>query len=161
MKERLILLYKILQEMGLSPDPSSFQNRIMMQKAVYLAQAVLGRDFGYRYSWYLHGPYCTDLTKDYFALDELNERDLEGRNLKESVRESLKKISNAAKRLAGSENRNLGDAFEALASMYYLYKIDRPLKNKLIQSFRSKKPHLMDLAETAYEYLKELNLVKS
>lgn len=43
-----------------------FEQRLILQKAIYLAQEK-GVGLGYHYSWYLHGPYCRDLTSDAFA----------------------------------------------------------------------------------------------
>ena len=41
----------------------TFMDRLIMQKAVYLAQAA-GVNLGYYYHWYLHGPYSPSLTRD-------------------------------------------------------------------------------------------------
>ena len=47
-------------------DPTEFQRnfdkRLVLQKTVYLLQA-FGLNIGYRYTWYLRGPYSPDLTK--------------------------------------------------------------------------------------------------
>lgn len=55
----------LLNRMG-NFDPFQYQNdfdkRLILQKAIYLLQA-FGLNIGYRYSWYLRGPYCPDLTK--------------------------------------------------------------------------------------------------
>ena len=44
-----------------------FMDRLIMQKAVYLAQAA-GVNLGYYYQWYLYGPYSPSLTRDEFAI---------------------------------------------------------------------------------------------
>ena len=41
----------------------SFEDRLIMQKAVYLAQAG-GVNLGYYYHWYLYGPYSPSLHSD-------------------------------------------------------------------------------------------------
>ncbi len=48
-------------------DLSDFDRRLMLQKAIYLAQAS-GVDLGYTFQWYLRGPYSPGLTRDAFAL---------------------------------------------------------------------------------------------
>jgi len=48
-------------------DLSDFDHRLMLQKAIYLAQAS-GVDLGYAFQWYLRGPYSPGLTRDAFAL---------------------------------------------------------------------------------------------
>lgn len=45
----------------------SFEDRLIMQKTIYLAQAA-GVHLGYYYHWYLHGPYSSSLTRDEFAI---------------------------------------------------------------------------------------------
>ena len=44
-----------------------FQDRLILQKAVYLAQAA-GIHLGYYYHWYLYGPYCPSLTRDAYSI---------------------------------------------------------------------------------------------
>ena len=39
----------------------TISDRILLQKKVFLAQDI-GLPLGYGYSWYIHGPYSTDLT---------------------------------------------------------------------------------------------------
>jgi uncharacterized protein YwgA len=50
---------------------NKFDNRITLQKAVYMAQqvGVKGLD-KYQFSWYLYGPYCPELTKEAFELKD-------------------------------------------------------------------------------------------
>lgn len=47
----------------------SFSERLKYQKMVYLMQ-LFGIDLGYRFEWYLRGPYCTELTADGFEIDK-------------------------------------------------------------------------------------------
>lgn len=49
---------------------STFNGRLIFQKTMQLLQT-FGLDFGYRYNWYLRGPYCPDLAKDGFELKEI------------------------------------------------------------------------------------------
>ena len=51
-------------------DMDTFDGRLRFQKTVQLLQS-FGLDLGYRYNWYLRGPYCPDLTKDGFELKEV------------------------------------------------------------------------------------------
>ena len=46
----------------------TFRDRLVLQKTVYLLQA-FGIYLGYRFTWYLHGPYSTQLTRDAFSLE--------------------------------------------------------------------------------------------
>jgi uncharacterized protein YwgA len=45
-----------------------FIDRLILKKAVYLAQAA-GVNLGYYYHWYVYGPYSPSLTRDEYAID--------------------------------------------------------------------------------------------
>jgi uncharacterized protein YwgA len=45
----------------------TFTDRMALQKVIYLCQAA-SVHLGYRYNWYLRGPYSPDLTRDAFDL---------------------------------------------------------------------------------------------
>ena len=54
---------------------ATFSERLNIQKRVYLTQ-LTGLDLGYRFGWYIRGPYCRELTADAFTLkDELTAGD--------------------------------------------------------------------------------------
>ena len=62
----------VLDEAGIAPiNLDTFSQRFNIQKRVYLIQ-LMGYDLGYRYGWYIRGPYCRELTADAFTLrDEI------------------------------------------------------------------------------------------
>ena len=53
-----------------------FNTRFCIQKCVFIAQH-MGLNTDYKYNHYLHGPYSTELTRDYynFARDKMNSSD--------------------------------------------------------------------------------------
>lgn len=57
-------------------EQAGFNTRFCIQKCVFIAQH-MGLNTNYEYNHYLHGPYSTDLTQDYysFARGELNDSD--------------------------------------------------------------------------------------
>ena len=55
-------LAAILKDVG-NFSMDDFAGRLTLQKTVCLLQA-FGVDLGYRFGWYLHGPYCKALFKD-------------------------------------------------------------------------------------------------
>ena len=67
MDRQQIGLKLAVEGLGLEFKINNFQDRLILQKAIYLTQAV-GVDLGYYYHWYLHGPYCSALTSDAFAV---------------------------------------------------------------------------------------------
>lgn len=64
--DRPRLLAGLLKRAG-DYSVATFRDRLVLQKTVYLLQA-FGIYLGYRFTWYLHGPYSTQLTRDAFGL---------------------------------------------------------------------------------------------
>lgn len=72
MNKQQIALKLVLDQLGLGVNVASFDARLILQKGCYLGQAA-GVNLGYYFGWYLHGPYCSSLAKDAFAIsDELD-----------------------------------------------------------------------------------------
>jgi uncharacterized protein YwgA len=61
----------ILKNFYNSFSMNTFTNRLKIQKIIYLMQAY-GLNIGYLYSYYLYGPYSTDLTKDAYSMPDFN-----------------------------------------------------------------------------------------
>lgn len=67
MNRQQILFALALQEAGVPLDVSTFDHRLVLQKAVCVLQYA-GVHLGYRFRWYLRGPYSTEVTSDAFWL---------------------------------------------------------------------------------------------
>lgn len=164
-----IELALVLDYLEVPIDLGTFSKRFNIQKKVYLAQ-IAGADLGYRFGWYLRGPYSKSLTEDAFTLkDEVAEGDADYRayRLDRAATQGLdlaKKLWEEPKAFAESSDEWL----ELLASLHYLRHIAyRPAGTKrnfddvftlLIQS----KPQFTNkrrLAEQAWARLKESGLV--
>lgn len=67
------ILSKVLEilEVG-KPDMSKFDNRLKLQKVVYLLQSS-GMSLGYGYNWYVKGPYSSPLAHDLFEIEKSSE----------------------------------------------------------------------------------------
>lgn len=63
---RHALLAGVLRRIGRF-SLSKFQDRLRLQKTVYLLQA-FGIYLGYNFNWYLYGPYSPGLTRDAFEV---------------------------------------------------------------------------------------------
>ncbi len=160
MKPRLIALQLFLDQLGVSSEINSLEDRVRVQKAVYLGQ-LSGIDFGYRFSWYLKGPYCSKLTKDYYELEEainLGEDDFEKMKLKTSIRE---KLDNIYPLLEKPEASSLADEewLELVASYHYLIGVRGCNKNEAQDTLKEEKPHLIDSLELADTRLSEAGLL--
>ena len=165
----LALVLNKLGRMPLALD--SFARRFDLQKRVYLAQ-VCGADLGYRYGWYLHGPYCRALTADAFLLrDEIadGERDFEKYALREDVSGRLERATALSERPAafrGSE----AEWLELLASLHYLRHIvycpggERPDFPKAFGLLAETKPQFAERksdAKLAWQQLDDAGLIKA
>ena len=75
MRESLVALDLVLDELGVPTKVDTFRDRKLVQKAVYVAKAA-GVDLGYTYGWYVHGPYSPALTRDYSRSTRLAKRSL-------------------------------------------------------------------------------------
>ncbi len=119
MNKQQIALTLILDELGHGVDVSSFQKRLVLQKECYLVQAS-GVDLGYYFGWYLHGPYCSSLAKDAFAVnDELSSHfdESEDWELDQQTISRLEKVKSLVQECCvEDEARKL----ELLASIHFL-----------------------------------------
>ncbi len=132
MKPESILLELILQKLGIDFNIETLNDRIRLQKIVYLLQRC-GVNLGYKYSWYTYGPYSRDLTSVYYDLDaslKCNEKDYTWYKLDEDVKElqkgidGFKKISKipAGVLIADDPNKSKDVAWlEFIASIDYLH----------------------------------------
>ena len=104
-----------------------FTDRLIMQKAVYLAQAA-GVNLGYFYHWYLHGPYSPSLTRDEYSIDAdiaAGLDDSQGWKLDEKSSQRLEEIKAI---FSEPERDKLARKLELLASVHFL--IDRQQASK-------------------------------
>jgi uncharacterized protein YwgA len=71
MDRNQLLLALALRESNIPISVEEFDNRLLVQKAVYLLQQ-RGVELGYPYSWYVRGPYSSRLANDLFFLANLD-----------------------------------------------------------------------------------------
>ena len=105
--------------LGMDFKINSFQDRLIMQKAVYLAQAA-GVNLGYYYHWYLYGPYSPSLTRDEYAIAMAISADMDeskGWKLDDSSSQRLEKIQGI---FAEPDWNKLAKKLELLASVHFL-----------------------------------------
>lgn len=60
----------------------SFDDKIRVQKIAYLAQT-RGIDLGYKFQWYLRGPYCKQVSQDAHDISECEQGELDAEKIKE------------------------------------------------------------------------------
>ena len=120
MEKRQIGLKLAMDGVGLPVNVEGFDDRLILQKAIYLAQAA-GVNFGYHYRWYLRGPYCPAVADDGFAVS----REIKS-GYDDSQRWKLDEISSGKlegiRKLIGTRvaTQELAKKLELLASVHFL-----------------------------------------
>lgn len=170
MRDDLISLKLVINKMKLPEKINSFQNRLKLQKATYLIQ-LSGIDLGYRYSWYLRGPYSTALAKDLYELDA-NSEEYKNVSKKYDFEDEIKSlIGQCIELLTKPSDINLPEEewYELLASLHYLKHIAfiSNLEEKDFEKVYENLPHdkkqrfAKSDARKGWNFLKKFNLIKN
>jgi uncharacterized protein YwgA len=117
MNRRQIALKLVLNELGMNQSMDSFDERLTLQKTIYLLQQ-MGVHLGYQFSWYIRGPYSRDLTADAFS--NLGSELPEGWILDGKQKEKLTRAKGFLSNVAASSPK--AREFEKLASVLFLVK---------------------------------------
>src|SRR6266516_1363166 len=128
MNRQQILLALALEEAGIPVRVGQFDERLLLQKGVYLLQEA-GVHLGYHYRWYLRGPYSTDLASDVFFLAGHKEtvgHELSGWQLDDQSKENISRL-----RALLTENplAHLARRLELLASVLFLIRTKQAKSN--------------------------------
>jgi len=134
MDRRQIALKLAADALGLDFRINTFEDRLILQKGVYIMQAA-GVHLGHYYQWYLHGPYSPSLTRDEYAVVADCAQGLDdskGWTLDEQSRKRLEDL----RVLVKSRNRKaLARDLELLASVHFLItrqQVDKPSDDQQI-----------------------------
>ena len=152
--EQKIALGGLLKQIG-NYNMDTFEGRLILQKTVYLMQA-FGLPLGYRFSWYLYGPYSPDLTKDGYEIKDIYKTIPK---LKFVKQDRQKRFDDFIKILG--DNKNDAYFLELLASIHFLKKI-YPLENKenIVKKVEQKQPYIKKKdCESAWQYLEKIELL--
>lgn len=156
MDPRLVALKLVLNELHESDDISTVENRLRVQKAIYLAQSA-GVGLGYTYSWYVKGPYSPPLTRDYYEL-AASETASAGTSLKSPVAQKLQEVRQILRmpKGVGLEKANW---YELLASLHFLLTNSKYDKDRAFKFMKDNKSHLGDYLGIGYDHLKKHNMI--
>jgi uncharacterized protein YwgA len=153
-----LILQLVLNELGVKFRIDSVDDRITVQKAVYLAQ-LAGVDLGYRFSWYRFGPYCSDLADAYYALDRSVRR---GESTNNALADAAKGRLAKVKALTSSKppgNLKQKDWLELLASVHYLWAVSKFDDQRALSVMQRQKSNLVAYIEAAKAALQGSGLV--
>ncbi|MCJ7778922.1 MAG: hypothetical protein MUP16_11495 [Sedimentisphaerales bacterium] len=117
MDRQQIGLKLAIDGLGLPFKIDTFEGRLILQKAVYLAQAA-GVHLGYYYQWYLHGPYSPSLTRDEYDIAEELARDMDDFKSWKLDADSLSTLKWLQKLVPERQKRRR--KLELLASVHFL-----------------------------------------
>lgn len=142
-------LKKSLKLLGVELNIDSFAERKRMQKITYLLEQ-FGVNLGFEFSWYLHGPYSTTLTRVLYKkdLEELN-RMVQDKN------DDIKKIE-SLKKFLGSDIKS-SNTLELIVSLHYLMTLGKSgnkSDEEMLQLFMRLKPFFSE--EEGRYYLKRI-----
>jgi hypothetical protein len=161
MESRLLVLKRVLDALDIPASVVNVADRILVQKAVYLAQRA-GIQLGYHYGWYKRGPYSTRLTRDYFELQDaiaLQGAEDDPRELTDTAARKmnqLRPLFNPPGEFA-PEKKHLW--LELLASVDYLKTMENRNPTTIEEIIDKQKPHLsrfIPLANTKLSNFKQL-----
>lgn len=160
MDNKQLALKVMLDVLGESSDISTVNDRLRVQKAVYLAQ-VMGINLGYHYSWYVKGPYSPGLTQDYYRVSEA----IAGGDESHANRTLNAGLLNLAPRIraAIAKPEDIQEPrewwLEALASLHFLLRISGYSVDKAREYLSQVKPHLNNIFDRALVHLRQHGLV--
>ena len=136
----------------------SLRNRILLQKKVYLAQ-LLGLGLGYRFSWYIHGPYSPDLAAVAYETIPTGVDSFIEYNLTDEAKGVTERVNNLKDELFAIDSSFKDDepsAYELLASVAYLKKNRRLDVTEIKKQLQIEKPRFSaDQITTSYDLLDE------
>lgn len=121
-------------------DPDKFEDRLEMQKAVYLLQN-MGISVGdYGFMWYKHGPYSQTLQNDILTLQTSEDVNV---NFSNDAIKAIDELKNAVQ----IQNKDYQEYewLECLGSLHYIKESLMPSsadENTLIHELQTRKEHL-------------------
>jgi len=142
-RKELDQVFKILE---IQQNLGTFNDRIKLQKVVYLIENAFEVDLDFNFSWYIHGPYSPTLTKVMFKQEDGNEI-----QLNESKIKKLEKAKEFFK------THNTRSRLELLGSLHYYLKAIKGKnmsKSKIVKRFFELKPKFeITEIEDSYEII--------
>lgn len=144
-EEKIGRTLRVLRELEIKLDMKPFSTRLRIQKILYLLQE-LGLQTGWKFSWYVRGPYSPDLAHELFEHQQKGTRDSK---VQDDERKALERFREkfGASPLSAQQ-------LEAAAAVVFVAKSSRLRSAGLVAAVSKEKPYLpKPLIE---EYVKKL-----
>lgn len=157
-QERALILGGILKRIGnfsAKYFEKSFDARLIFQKTIYLLQA-FGLYLGYKFSWYIRGPYSPTLTRKGYELARKFEETPDVRFTKEP---SEKRFNEFLEFLG--EKKYDPTWLETIASIHFLkHMYPKRTEKKIMEMVLQKQPYLtIEECKEAWHHLEEFDLI--
>lgn len=122
----------------------TIEDRILLQKKIYLAQDI-GLPLGYGYSWYIHGPYSTDLTAVAYQIIPEGDAAIENHSLKEPYASMITKV-NSLESVIDERDLTISIVqwYELIASIAYWYKRGYDIEEMAVEKIHATKPQFTE-----------------
>lgn len=130
----------------------TINDRILLQKKIFLAQDI-GLPLGYGYSWYIHGPYSTDLTAVAYQVIPEGFDSISNNTFKQPYANMVSKV-NALEEEIEKHDLRMGVVqwYELVASVAYWHKRGYNTKEKVIGKLSETKPQFsQEQVSVAYD----------
>lgn len=153
--KKAITLGIILKRIG-NLNISTFEGRLVLQKTIYLLQS-FGFYLGYKFSWYIHGPYSPDLTRDAFRLQPIYAEVPTIRFSDQKIEKCLKDF----RKFIGDKESD-ADWLEQLACTHFLKALNpKADRDTIVQAVLDHETHFERKAcEEAWDYLTQQHLIE-
>ncbi len=151
-----------LKALGVPLRMDSFDDRLIVQKALYLAQAA-GHDCGHFFRWYLRGPYSPDLTRDAFGIKADVDAKLDDSDQWELDDAAIERLGRAKRLIPGVKTHEKARLLELLASVHFLVdrkQVPSPDPDGLVELLRRyDKNYTREEVQTALQELRKHGLL--
>ena len=144
-----------LRELGVEPSLETFNQRKVIQKLCYLLES-FGVDLGFRFGWYLHGPYSSNVAHVLYDNPEAFSAKADTNVLSEEEKIKIKAMRNFL-----GEDLGVPDALELLVSLHFLLHAVQTSgsggERDVIETLRKLKPSFsQEQVERAYRKAKQI-----
>lgn len=153
-KKRIEILLSIVSKLGnvnIQKLKEDFSERLLIQKTAYLLQ-VFDLNLGYRYTWYLHGPYSKELTTDIYNINT-SLKVVEIHFTDEFFKNKFQKLLDFL-----SDKNKDPRWLELITSVHFLRHLNKP-KEEILKIITIEKNFTEDDFNHAWSYLKSNSLI--
>lgn len=150
-RDDLIVTAVFLRELNCF-DISTLDDRIIVQKKIFLTEK-FGVNLGYDFSWYIHGPYCPQLTEAVYECVPMGIHTFAGYSISEDAGKAVREV-NKIEDLAEVVQMNHSQWLELVASLAFWHE-DATEESAIENVERYKKQFSDKLIREAVVLLKE------